>query len=47
LRRQSPDSALVFATERGGPFTPDAINRLIKRKASARVSWRANQRGVS
>jgi type 1 fimbriae regulatory protein FimB/type 1 fimbriae regulatory protein FimE len=31
LRRQSPDSAFVFATERGGPFTPDAINRLIKR----------------
>jgi type 1 fimbriae regulatory protein FimB/type 1 fimbriae regulatory protein FimE len=22
LRRQSPDSAFVFATERGGPFTP-------------------------
>jgi site-specific recombinase XerD len=21
----------VFATERGGPFTPDAINRLVKR----------------
>jgi len=31
LRRQSPDSAFVFATERGGPFTPDAVNRLIKR----------------
>jgi type 1 fimbriae regulatory protein FimB/type 1 fimbriae regulatory protein FimE len=31
LRRQLPDSAFVFATERGGPFTPDAINRLIKR----------------
>jgi hypothetical protein len=31
LRRQSPDSAFVFATECGGPFTPDAINRLIKR----------------
>jgi site-specific recombinase XerD len=28
---QSPDSTFVFATERGGPFTPDAINRLIKR----------------
>jgi site-specific recombinase XerD len=24
-------SAFVFATERGGPFTPDAINKLIKR----------------
>jgi integrase len=31
LRRQFPDSAFVFATERGGPFTTDAINRLIKR----------------
>jgi integrase len=31
LRRQSSDSAFVFATERGGPFTPDACNRLIKR----------------
>jgi len=25
------DSAFVFATERGGPFTPDAINKLVKR----------------
>ena len=31
LRRQFPDSVFVFATERGGPFTPDAVNRLIKR----------------
>jgi integrase len=31
LRRQFADSAFVFATERGGPFTPDAINRHIKR----------------
>jgi type 1 fimbriae regulatory protein FimB/type 1 fimbriae regulatory protein FimE len=31
LRRRSPDSAFVFATERGGPFMPDAVNRLIKR----------------
>ena len=31
LRRQFPDSGFVFATERGGPFTPDACNRLIKR----------------
>jgi integrase len=30
-RRQFPDSGFVFATERGGPFTPDAVNRLIKR----------------
>jgi type 1 fimbriae regulatory protein FimB/type 1 fimbriae regulatory protein FimE len=31
LKRRFPDSAFVFATERGGPFTPDAVNRLIKR----------------
>jgi integrase len=31
LRRQFPDSGYVFATERAGPFTPDAVNRLIKR----------------
>jgi integrase len=31
LQRQFPDSGCVFATERGGPFTPDAVNRLVKR----------------
>jgi integrase len=31
LRQQFPDSGYVFATERGGSFTPDAVNRLIKR----------------
>jgi integrase len=31
LKRLFPDSAFVFATERGGPFTTDAVNRLIKR----------------
>lgn len=31
LRREFPDSAFVFATERGGPFTSDAVNRLVKR----------------
>ena len=31
LRRQFSDLGFVFATERGGPFTPDAVNRLIKR----------------
>ena len=31
LRRQFPDSGFVFSTERGGPFTSDAVNRLIKR----------------
>jgi type 1 fimbriae regulatory protein FimB/type 1 fimbriae regulatory protein FimE len=30
LRRQFPESSFVFATERGGPFTTDAINRQIK-----------------
>ena len=28
LRKQFPDSTYVFTTERGMPFTPDAINRL-------------------
>jgi site-specific recombinase XerD len=28
---QCPDSVFVFATQRGDPFTPDAVNRLIKR----------------
>jgi integrase len=31
LQRQFPESSFVFATERGGPFTADAVNRLIKR----------------
>jgi type 1 fimbriae regulatory protein FimB/type 1 fimbriae regulatory protein FimE len=31
LQRQFPDTGYVFATERGGPFTPDAVNRLVKR----------------
>jgi integrase len=30
LRKEYPDSAYVFTTERNTPFTPDAINRLIK-----------------
>jgi type 1 fimbriae regulatory protein FimB/type 1 fimbriae regulatory protein FimE len=30
-RDQEPKSAYVFTTERGTPFTPDAINRLVKR----------------
>ena len=30
LRREYPETAYVFTTERGTPFTPDAINRLIK-----------------
>jgi integrase len=30
-RDQEPKSAYVFTTERGSPFTPDAINRLVKR----------------
>ena len=31
LQRQFPNSKHVFPTERGGPFTADAVNRLIKR----------------
>jgi type 1 fimbriae regulatory protein FimB/type 1 fimbriae regulatory protein FimE len=31
LQRQYPESPYVFCTERNGPFTPDAINRQIKR----------------
>ena len=30
-RDQAPASPFVFTTERDGPFTPDAINRLVKR----------------
>jgi len=30
LRREYPDSVYVFTTERGTPFTTDAINRLVK-----------------
>src|SRR6516225_256237 len=30
LRREYPDSAYVFTSERGTPFTTDAINRLVK-----------------
>ena len=29
-REQSPASSFVFTTERGTPFTTDAINRLVK-----------------
>lgn len=31
LRRQFPDSGFVFITERQAPFTPGALNRLIRR----------------
>ena len=30
-RNQTPASSFVFTTERGGPFTTDAVNRLVKR----------------
>jgi len=30
LRKEYPDSRYVFTTERGAPFTTDAINRLVK-----------------
>jgi site-specific recombinase XerD len=43
LRRQSPDSAFVFGVELGGPFTPDAVNRLVKRiGARARFAFPAH-----
>ena len=29
-RRLMATGAFVFETERGGPFTPDAVNRLVK-----------------
>lgn len=35
LRRDNPNTAYVFTTERGSPFTPDAINRLVKRLGRA------------
>jgi integrase len=31
LQREQIKSAFVFASERGGPITPDGINRLVKR----------------
>ena len=30
-RNQAPASPFVFTTERGGPFTTDAVNRLVMR----------------
>src|SRR5262252_195888 len=30
LRKEYPDSGYVFTTERGTPFTTDAINRQVK-----------------
>jgi type 1 fimbriae regulatory protein FimE len=30
LRKEYPNSIYVFTSERGTPFTPDAINRLVK-----------------
>ena len=30
-RNQEPASPFLFVTERGGPFTTDAVNRLVKR----------------
>jgi type 1 fimbriae regulatory protein FimB/type 1 fimbriae regulatory protein FimE len=29
--QRNTEGAFVFQTERGGPFTPDAVNRLVKR----------------
>ena len=36
--RTAPESAFVFAAERGRPFTSAAVNRLIKR-IGARARW--------
>jgi integrase len=36
LRRQFPNSSLVFETQKDGPFTPDAVNRHVKRAWEAR-----------
>jgi type 1 fimbriae regulatory protein FimB/type 1 fimbriae regulatory protein FimE len=33
LRRQFPDSAFVFATDHGGPFTPDATPQAPRQRA--------------
>jgi integrase len=30
-RQQHPHSTFLFTTERGGPMTPDALNRMVKR----------------
>ena len=30
LRKEFPDTGYVFTTERGTPFTTDAVNRLVK-----------------
>src|SRR5215475_375567 len=31
LRREANGGAFMFTTERGGPMTPDALNRMVKR----------------
>ena len=46
LRRQFPDSAFVFATERGGPFTPDAISVIVRSPATS-AQRSADERGRS
>jgi type 1 fimbriae regulatory protein FimE len=30
LRKEFPNTGYVFTTERGTPFTPDSVNRLVK-----------------
>jgi integrase len=39
LRRENPNTAYVFTTERGSTFTPDAINRLVKRLGNGSELW--------
>jgi type 1 fimbriae regulatory protein FimB/type 1 fimbriae regulatory protein FimE len=31
LRRDYPDSAYIFVSERGGPMTPDAARKMIRK----------------
>ena len=31
VKDQAPQSAFVFVTERGGPFTPESFNHMVKR----------------
>jgi integrase len=44
LRKDYPDSGYVFTTERGTPFTPDAVNRLVKVKRGWRRKRKHSER---
>jgi integrase len=41
-REQDPKSTWVFTTEKGGPFTPDGINKLVKWLGKGVVSFPAH-----